>query len=700
MPNSPNPCFRPLSIFLVALSLSIGWGIRGNYGHETGAMFPGALAAMAVCLLSGREDWRQRVGYFGFFGALGWGFGGSISYMMVIGYTHSGQALTQLYGFGGLFLIGFLWAALGGAGTAIPAVLDRKSLTDMFKPIALLLCLWSLRYFYLHPLDAWVQTQLELQGMADASERHFSALYWLDSDWLSVLMVVCGLLLFDLVDRQFARAYWLPLFAVVGAMIGFGLHLLFGQLGWTEPIGRYLLGYQGDVSRYEPENMVVNWPLIIVHFHEYIGALVGLMIGVTVYFVRFGEFRCGSGLFMHMALGWFAFFIALPVLGSQFLADTSQPVLAPDYGGIRLTSPRGDNWAGVLGTVVGAIVYFLRNNQKPLALVTMVCGTIGGIAFAGIAWLRLMLVSFGNTHLSDNPAIQEKWAHWQETPWTEPSRMPFPEFISEIVTDPAWAHYQRQNWHSFLEQSYGFVNGIGVVVALGILATRVPRLNDDGPRQRWTHVLALTFVLPVLTYLNMAKNVRPWKRSENAGNFGLPDAMKAPWIENIEFSADGWFSLFFAAAGLALVLLMIVHLKRPLSIVPATWLGRGQLIYILLLWAFVIGNFGRALPDFRAGRLLTEGIIQMNAVLATVLILVLPREQDTLATRADVNYTTWLWGSLLALILAIATLPYGAMLSVREVYGDAHAGHGGINYRFGPNANWKREPILKNQEHR
>jgi len=76
---------------LTAFSLSIGWGIRGNFGHEYGAMIPGALAAMAAVLLSGREDWYRRIAYFAFFGALGWSFGGSISYMQVIAYTHSGH---------------------------------------------------------------------------------------------------------------------------------------------------------------------------------------------------------------------------------------------------------------------------------------------------------------------------------------------------------------------------------------------------------------------------------------------------------------------------------------------------------------------------------------------------------------------------------------------------------------------------------
>src|SRR4051794_9160228 len=138
-----NPLWSPLAILLTALSLSIGWGIRGNYGHEMGAMFPGALAAIAVCLLSNREDWHDRVAHFACFGALGWAFGGSISYMQVLAYTNSGHAASQFYGFYGLFLIGFLWSALGGAGTALPAVLDRKSLSDMFQPLSVVLALWT-----------------------------------------------------------------------------------------------------------------------------------------------------------------------------------------------------------------------------------------------------------------------------------------------------------------------------------------------------------------------------------------------------------------------------------------------------------------------------------------------------------------------------------------------------------------------------
>src|SRR5437870_8134596 len=156
---------------LVGLSLSIGWGIRGNFGHECGAMIPGALASLAAILLSGRSDWHERAVYFAFFGALGWSFGGSISYMQVIAYTHSGHSGSVLYGFACLFAIGFLWAAMGGAGTALPALLDRDRLTEFFIPLTAVFIAWCLQDFAEDRLVA-----------VNPDFRHESPLYWNDTD--------------------------------------------------------------------------------------------------------------------------------------------------------------------------------------------------------------------------------------------------------------------------------------------------------------------------------------------------------------------------------------------------------------------------------------------------------------------------------------------------------------------------------------
>ena len=46
------------AILAVAISLSIGWGIRGNFGHEYGAMIAGVLSSLASASGSDQRDVR------------------------------------------------------------------------------------------------------------------------------------------------------------------------------------------------------------------------------------------------------------------------------------------------------------------------------------------------------------------------------------------------------------------------------------------------------------------------------------------------------------------------------------------------------------------------------------------------------------------------------------------------------------------
>jgi hypothetical protein len=243
---SRNPLRAPLALLLAGLSLSIGWGIRGNLGHEPGAMIPGVLAAIAVCLLANRDDWRERVVYFALFGGLGWAVGGSMSYMQVISYAHSGHAPSQYFGFFSLFAIGFLWAAVGGAGTALPAVLDRRSLCDLFRPLSVVLALLAVMYFVEEPFAQAIQSQI---GVRTANitgwQRHDSVLYWFDTNWLDALAAVIGLLAFDLVDRRFGKSLWLPIFAAIGALIGHIVQFGIARAGLSEVVHDFLVHTQG-----------------------------------------------------------------------------------------------------------------------------------------------------------------------------------------------------------------------------------------------------------------------------------------------------------------------------------------------------------------------------------------------------------------------------------------------------------------------
>jgi len=111
---------------LASSAMAYGWGYRGIVGHEGGAMVPGAMLGMALCLGSGRPDWYRRAAVAGLLGAVGWAWGGSLSYMEHTLYAVSDSFPDVLYGYTMLFFLGALWAGIGGGvlGLAILAVVD------------------------------------------------------------------------------------------------------------------------------------------------------------------------------------------------------------------------------------------------------------------------------------------------------------------------------------------------------------------------------------------------------------------------------------------------------------------------------------------------------------------------------------------------------------------------------------------------
>jgi hypothetical protein len=509
---SPRPFWSV--IVLTSLSLSIGWGIRGNFGHEFGAMIPGALAAIAAVLVLDRDDWRRRAAYFGMFGALGWSFGGGMSYMQVIAYTHSGDSPSVLYGFACLFVIGFLWAFLGGAGTAIPALLDDESLTELFQPTIVALGAWGVQEIALEP---W------LEG------RHYQ-LDWFDTDWLGALVALVAVLVLAIVRRRLDR---------------------------------------------------------------------------------------GSSLILHLAIGWWAGFLSL-VVGL----------------GIRMTPPRGDNWAGCVGMAIGLLVYCCRNGRARVAYVALVSGFIGGIGFAAASMLKLVEVTSG----------------------------------------------YDTNWHSILEQTTGLFNGLGIAAAMILLDRDDPPVVNAPHGARWTEVFAVGFVLILITYLNLRKSPGTWVKQHAA-----PASMNG-------LSIGWWFSLAYLLLAAAILTPLARHLRRPLALIPATALGRGQLLFLVFLWWMVVGNFERAVTGFTEQRLVTEGVILANAAVCTLFVLLAPRPSRAVADSKP-RESGLRWGRVVAWgIVAAAASILIDWAVVRAVYGDKFAGHAGKHIRFGPRATTGARP--------
>ena len=140
------------------------------------------------------------------------------------------------------------------------------------------------------------------------------------------------------------------------------------------------------------------------------------------------------------------------------------------------------------------------------------------------------------------------------------------------------------NWHSILEQSQGLFLGMALAITMGLLAGRAPKAIDEPRVRRWTEVFSVTFVLWLLTYLNLRRAPGEWVKEI--------ETLK-PLIYGIRISGDfvwsrgfiGWFDMVFLAIGIVMVSLLVWHLRRPLPFIPTNWMGKGQLFYLVFLWS-------------------------------------------------------------------------------------------------------------------
>ena len=102
--------------------MSLGWGLRGYIGGgPLGAMIPGALVALSLCLLVDRDGDDAAV--IAAFGAVGIGFGGQETYGQTIGLAF--DPATRWWGLTGLAVKGAVWGLLGGAVLALALVRHR-----------------------------------------------------------------------------------------------------------------------------------------------------------------------------------------------------------------------------------------------------------------------------------------------------------------------------------------------------------------------------------------------------------------------------------------------------------------------------------------------------------------------------------------------------------------------------------------------
>jgi hypothetical protein len=113
----------------------------------------------------------------------------------------------------------------------------------------------------------------------------------------------------------------------------------------------------------------------------------------------------------------------------------------------------------------------------------------------------------------------------------------------------------------------------------------------------------------------------------------------------------------------------------------------------------VIGDFERALVGFREGRLVTEGAVFVNGVIATLLVLC---SSFVLRPGGGAVPGYGLATRRLAIAGAAAVFLFTGLFTtaVRSVYRDRHDGWGRPTLRLGPDADWRVRPLLRSESHR
>ncbi len=404
-------------VILAGLAMSLGWGIRGDYGHEAGAMIPGALLGLSICLASGREDWWRRASLMGMCGAVGWAFGGQMSYARITGYTASSSLPDVFYGYASLFLIGGLWAGIGAAILALSVTQPARYLERFARPLVALWLVWfvlSLSGVTSWLSDRWSLNDTDWVGAASAllvagawallfpSDRSACGLIaWLAGGWWAGYLVLTALLGLRMTPPRsdnwsgcvglFAALLWYlhrRRDRTAGMLAGYGFWI--GGIGFVLGNIPNMLGRAqwGPVGRYEILHGLDYWKWMEQSF----GLIMGLGVG-AVFLGRVAprltspveeggtrRLRLLSLVLLLIVMMWANLF-------KNVRNWTNQKQIPADVLGLGSSW-----WLIIIGILLSAtvMVALLRHDRKRLALSPTADFGRGQLLFLLVTWIPVL----------------------------------------------------------------------------------------------------------------------------------------------------------------------------------------------------------------------------------------------------------------------------------------------------------------------
>ncbi len=96
--------------------------------------------------------------------------------------------------------------------------------------------------------------------------------------------------------------------------------------------------------------------------------------------------------------------------------------------------------------------------------------------------------------------------------------------------------------------------------------------------------MALVFLLPVMMWLNLSKNASNWVK-----NHHIPQDL-------LGLASTWWLLIVGGLLSAAVLVAILRHHRGALALVPVSYFGRAQWLFLLILWIATIGASMQALP--------------------------------------------------------------------------------------------------------
>lgn len=259
----------------------LGWGIRGQYGHETGAMIAGLLVCSVLTMkLAGHLPWSVGARAIAL-GTIAIGVGGSMTYGQTIGLTHDRELVGNLdslrWGMIGLAVKGGIWIGFAGLFLGMGLGGQRyRPASVIALAIGMLLLSWLGIRLLNEPFDPSNKILPRLYFSDDWRWEPHAALKPRREVWGGLLLALVGAWIWAGFVRGDTLARRLGLWGVVGGALGFPIGQSFQSYHAWHPE----LFQTGLWGRLDP---FMNWWNIM---ETVFGFVMGGILGLGLWFNR------------------------------------------------------------------------------------------------------------------------------------------------------------------------------------------------------------------------------------------------------------------------------------------------------------------------------------------------------------------------------------------------------------------------------